>query len=155
MKTLARQRDRDEILRRLRTVRADSPRRWGRMTAHQMICHVGDACRMATGEYVVSPATGLPQRTVIKWIALYLPVNWPPDIQTRPEIDQVASGGTVPGDFAADLARAEALVQAFVARAGTGTVDWPRHPIFGRLSQAAWMRWGYLHLDHHLRQFGL
>ena len=28
------------------------------------------------------------------------------------------------------------------------------HPIFGRLSRTAWLRWGYLHIDHHLRQFG-
>jgi hypothetical protein len=32
--------------------------------------------------------------------------------------------------------------------------DWPAHPIFGRMSRAAWLRWGYLHADHHLRQFG-
>ena len=29
------------------------------------------------------------------------------------------------------------------------------HPIFGALSRAAWLRWGYLHVDHHLRQFGV
>jgi hypothetical protein len=120
------------------------------MSVHQMICHVGDAYRMAIGDYAVSMASGLPQRTIIKWIALYAPLNWPPGIQTRPEIDQQTSG-TSPGDFAADLARAEAALDAFVAHAGA---RWPPHPIFGPLSEAAWMRWGYLHLNHHLRQFG-
>ena len=47
------------------------------MTAHQMIRHVGDACRMGSGEVRVSDATGLAQRTVIKWIALYTPLRWP------------------------------------------------------------------------------
>jgi hypothetical protein len=28
------------------------------------------------------------------------------------------------------------------------------HPIFGPMSRENWMRWGYLHADHHLRQFG-
>jgi len=28
------------------------------------------------------------------------------------------------------------------------------HPIFGWMSEASWMRWAYLHTDHHLRQFG-
>jgi hypothetical protein len=28
------------------------------------------------------------------------------------------------------------------------------HPLFGAMSAAAWLRWAYLHLDHHLRQFG-
>jgi Protein of unknown function (DUF1569) len=30
----------------------------------------------------------------------------------------------------------------------------PAHPIFGRMTEEEWMRWGYLHVDHHLRQFG-
>jgi hypothetical protein len=29
------------------------------------------------------------------------------------------------------------------------------HPIFGAMSERAWLRWGYLHMDHHLRQFGV
>jgi hypothetical protein len=33
------------------------------------------------------------------------------------------------------------------------SVDWPAHPIFGAMTRRAWMRWGYLHVDHHLRQF--
>lgn len=29
------------------------------------------------------------------------------------------------------------------------------HPGFGRMSQSDWLRWGYRHVDHHLRQFGV
>jgi hypothetical protein len=61
--------------------------------------------------------------------------------------------GTKPGDFAADLAELESLVER-IATVGKG-YDWPAHPIFGRMSESAWMRWAYLHVDHHLRQFGL
>lgn len=152
MKTLARPRDRDEILRRLGTVRPDSARRWGRMTAHQMVCHLCDASRMAAGEKPVSEATGVFQQTLLKWLALYAPLPWPPGILTRPEVDQ-EGGGTPPGDFTADV---EALV-ALVARMtdGPDALDGRPHPIFGRLSRAAWLRWGYLHMDHHLRQFGV
>jgi hypothetical protein len=28
-----------------------------------------------------------------------------------------------------------------------------QHPIFGPMSRSAWLRWAYLHMDHHLRQF--
>jgi hypothetical protein len=28
------------------------------------------------------------------------------------------------------------------------------HPMFGGMTAKDWMRWGYLHADHHLRQFG-
>ena len=54
MKTFARDECRDEIVRRLRLVRADSVRRWGTMTAHQMVCHCSDAAAWRRGE--VAPA---------------------------------------------------------------------------------------------------
>jgi uncharacterized protein DUF1569 len=151
MNTLARERCTAEIIRRLRTVRPESARRWGRMSAHQMICHLSDSCRMATGAKPVSDATGRLPQTFVKWMALYLPLRWPPGILTRPEIDQQIAG-TRPVDFAADVAELEALLKLITTR--EKGFDWPVHPIFGRMSQAAWLRWAYLHLDHHLRQFG-
>ena len=99
----------------------------------------------------VSHATSLLQRTIVKWIALYLPLPWPAGIPTRPEIDQEL-GGTRPVDFAADVAQLEALLEHITTQ--TRTFEWQAHPIFGRMSEAAWLRWAYLHMDHHLRQFG-
>jgi hypothetical protein len=151
MKTLARPRDQAEIRRRLRDVRPESVGRWGRMSAHQMVCHLSDSFRLAIGQKPVSPATSLLQRTIVKWIALYLPVAWPPGIPTRPEIDQCV-GGTRPADFEADVAELEALMELFTAP--TKSFEWQLHPVFGRLSEAAWLRWAYVHMDHHLRQFG-
>lgn len=151
MKTLAQEHRRTELVARLRTVRPDSTRRWGQMTAHQMVCHVSDACRMALGEQRVSDASGRLQRTLIKWLALYAPLRWRPGILTRPEIDQ-QMGGTKPTEFAADVATVEALLNTIAARSHTD--PWPAHPVFGGMSHAEWLRWAYLHTDHHLRQFG-
>ena len=151
MKTLANANDTAALLERLQTIRPDSTRRWGRMSAHEMVCHLSDAFRMAVGGKTVSPATSPVQRTVVKWIALYAPLRWPAGILTRPEIEQ-GVGGTCPGDFAADIADLERLIAAFI-RTGH-EIAWPPHPIFGPLSAKAWLRWGYLHVDHHLRQFG-
>lgn len=152
MKTMARPADKAEIIRRLKLVRPECTRRWGRMSAHQMVCHLSDAFRLVTHEKAASPATGLVQSTVIKWIALYLPFNWPPGVPTRPEMDQEVEG-TKPGEFAADLAELELLLET-VTTPPKGYA-WPAHPIFGPMSESAWMRWAYLHVDHHLRQFGL
>jgi hypothetical protein len=152
MKTLARERDRDEILRRLRHLRPDSVRRWGKMSAPQMVCHLSDSFRIVTGQMTASPASGPLQRTVVKWIALYVPLPWPGGIQTRPEIDQLLDAGTRPGDFATNVAELEAMTVRF-ATDRMGCARHP-HPIFGTMSERAWMRWGYLHMDHHLRQFG-
>jgi hypothetical protein len=151
LKTLARERDKAEIVRRLRGVRADSPRRWGRMSAHQMICHLCDSFRMAMGQKSVSDHTGRLPRAVLKCIALYAPLPWPPGIVTRPEVDQEL-GGTKPVDFQADVAQLQALLECFTTE--SGRCDAGTHPAFGRMSRQDWLRWGYLHTDHHLRQFG-
>lgn len=152
MKSLARPADAEEVLQRLRRLHPESPRRWGRMSAHQMVCHLGDAFRVAMGEMPSSDRASFPYRTIVKWVALYAPVRWPSGIPTTPELDQSAGSGTPPGDFATDVARVEALVGAITAE----SVDLgrQRHPLFGAMSHAAWLRWGYLHMDHHLRQFG-
>jgi len=154
MKTLACDRDASEVFRRLRTVRHDSVGRWGRMSAHQMVCHLSDGYRLVTGE-LTSPlvATPLP-RPVMKWVALYMPVRWPTGIPTTPELDQMAGGGTRPVDFRADVTELERLLTT-VAAERRGRLTGIVHPIFGPMSEPAWLRWAYLHADHHLRQFGV
>lgn len=119
------------------------------MTAHQMVCHCADACRMALGEATPRDVSTAATRHLIKWFALYAPLRWPPGIQTVDEFDQ-RKGGTCPTDFAADVADLARLVDRIRRREGT----WPRHPFFGPMSEATWLRWAYLHMDHHLRQFG-
>jgi uncharacterized protein DUF1569 len=152
MKTLAHPPDTAELHDRLQTLRSEAVPRWGKMSSHQMVCHLGDCFRMALREKPVSPNTGLLQRTVLKWIALYTPLPWPRGIQTRPEIDQLL-GGTRPGEFAADLAQVRGLLDAMTER--RSDLDGHPHPTFGLMTEADWLRWGYLHVDHHLRQFGV
>lgn len=150
MKTLASEHDKAEILRRLKTIGPDSRRQWGRMSVHQMICHLSDSFLGVTGQRPISPATSLLQRTLVKWIALYAPVKWPQGVPTRPEVDQEV-GGTPPSNFGADVTQLEMLVELITTR--KGCFDGQQHPIFGSMSDADWMRWAYLHMDHHLRQF--
>jgi hypothetical protein len=113
-----------------------------------MICHLADSFRCGLGERHATPATGFLERTLIKWIALGTSLPWLHGFPTRPEMEQ-GRGGTAPAEFEADRAELERLIERFSAPGG------PRgnHPIFGRLSEAEWLRWGYLHLNHHLRQF--
>ena len=151
MRTLARQRDRTEIIRRLRALDPQSVARWGRMSPHQMVCHLADSFRMAMGQKSVSHDTSLLKQTILKWVVLYAPLRWPAGILTRPEIDQTL-GGTKPVAFASDLGRLEELME--LATGPTRRLDGRWHPLFGRMSDAAWLRWAYLHMDHHLRQFG-
>ncbi len=151
MKTLAQQHCKAELIARLAKLTPQTERRWGRMTAHQMVCHLADACRMALRQKPVSDDTNLLKRTVIKWLALYAPLQWRAGIVTRPEIDQQIAG-TRPSDFGSDAAEVRALLETIATNGLRGT--WPDHPVFGKMSGSQWLRWAYLHTDHHLRQFG-
>ena len=151
MKTLANPNDKAEILHRLRGVRPRSPRKWGEMTPHQMLCHLSDAFRSGLGEREVRPASRWIPRTPFRWAALWVPVPWPHGVQGPQEWDPKA-GGTPPKEFESDKKELKKLIDR-LTRPPSG-FQWPPHPFFGRMSQADWLRLGYLHLDHHLRQFG-
>jgi hypothetical protein len=120
------------------------------MSAPQMICHLCDAYVGAMGEKHASVASGLLQRTVVKFGALWIPMQWPKGVPTRPEMDQ-RIGGTPPMEFEQDRRKLADVIQRFCA--SNRDFRWTPHPLFGVMSDLEWLRWGYLHADHHFRQF--
>ena len=120
------------------------------MTSHQMVCHLGDAFLAVLGERKVTSKENAFSRTVVKFIALHTPLPWPHGVPTTPEADQKI-GGTKPVEFERDRQRALDLLRRFVLPGTT----YARHPGFGAMSRDEWMLWGYGHVDHHLRQFGV
>lgn len=118
------------------------------MTVNQMICHLTDSFRAALGE---KQSSMLPPRRWLMWLALYVPIPWPHGVPTRPEMSQEI-GGTKPVEFQNDLQQLLLYMDRFFATPGD-TVFSP-HPMFGPMSRKERMRWAYLHMDHHLRQFG-
>ena len=151
MKNLQNDADRAEILRRLRTVRPDSNRLWGKMTANRMICHLSDAFRGVTGEIKIAPTGTFFQHAIVKFLMLNLPPMPVKNYPTSPEINQEI-GGTKPTEFAADAAELERLIAEFTDEKNDCS-NWS-HPFFGRMSRRQWSRWAYIHIHHHLRQFG-
>src|SRR3954452_18457353 len=109
--------------------------KWGRMSAHQMVCHLSDSFRFALGKKTASGASGLLQRTAMKWFALYVPIPWPKGVGTRPEMEQ-GKGGTAPIEFEADRRDLIALLREFERQPWFSA----GHPIFGPMSTAEWMR---------------
>jgi hypothetical protein len=150
MQTLESQSDRESIAGRISALTPSDRRLWGKMSAHQMVCHLCDSYKVALGEKSVSMATGFLQQTVIKFIALRVPAKWPKGSPTRPEVEQ-GVGGTPPAEFAKDRAELISVLNRFCS--GDLKLEIP-HPFFGALTRQEWLRWGYLHADHHLRQFG-
>ena len=152
VKTLTDLAARRELLDRLQRLTPDTVRLWGKMDAHQMICHLSDSFRLALGERPAASVATPFSRTVLKWVALRAPMRWPPGVKTIPEVDATING-TKPLHFERDRQELEALLKQFCD--APPDFAWYPHPIFDHLSRAEWQRWGYLHMDHHFRQFGL
>jgi hypothetical protein len=142
--------DRRNISGRMSELSAADVARWGFMSVHQMVCHLNDSYKIGLGEKYASPASGFLQRTLLKPLALDLPLQWAKGFRTRPEVEQ-GKGGSLPLDFRQDLASLLSTVDRFCDALPAPCVT---HPIFGAMTAKDWMRWGYLHADHHLRQFG-
>ncbi|MBT9329853.1 DUF1569 domain-containing protein [Paracidobacterium acidisoli] len=149
MKSLAIAGDRAQLLARIAELCPADRACWGRMNAWQMVRHLTEAIRVPLGEKEVSEATGLFQRTLLKWGALWAPSPWPKGVPTMPELDQCRLGAET-GDF--ELTRSDLL--ALISRLCEAGIEGRRHPYFGAMTRHEWLRWGYLHTDHHLRQFG-
>ncbi len=152
MKALSDRHCREELITRLKNVRPDTPRGWGKMTAPQMICHVNDSFLGVMGEKAMEIPRGSSFWPVIKYIALYAPMEWPRGVPTRPEFDQCGGAGTPPAQFESDVRCLLETMERFGRR--PRDFEFRPHPMFKAMSEAQWMRWGYLHVDHHLRQFG-
>ena len=162
MKSIWRASVRDDLRARLARLTPDSKAQWGRMTAPQMVCHLTDSflgvmgergSRSATESETAQATAPIPasfRQRMMKLVALRLPMPWPHGVKTRAEVDQ-EKGGTPPGDFAADVAALERTCERF-ARDHRERAP---HFMFGPLTSEEWNRWGYRHMDHHLRQFGL
>jgi hypothetical protein len=99
--TLAAPACKDSIVLRIGLVTAGSQRQWGKMSAHQMICHLSDSFCAVIGERKVSPTRLFLPRPILKWLVLWAPMQWPHNVRARPEIEQ-GMGGTPPDEFERD-----------------------------------------------------
>ena len=151
MKTLFDPTARQEVERRIAALTPQSSRQWGRMTPHQAVCHLNDSFKAILGDRPLPMKPVGIKRWVMRVFAFTLPMPWPKGVQTSPEVD-AEQGGTAPEDFQADVADLLSLVSRFVASDGRTLA---RHYVWGDLSRGEWGRYGYRHLDHHLRQFGV
>jgi hypothetical protein len=155
-RTLANAADKQQIVERLQKIQPSSAGRWGVMSANEMVCHLADSFRMVIGEKPVGPLTEklLPitlPAPLLKWLVLDFPMRWPKGVKTRRELDPRRDGAK-PTEFGADMHELRRLLEKFTRQ--PRDFEWQPHPMLGALRDGEWLRWGYLHMDHHLRQFG-
>ncbi|MFY0672673.1 MAG: DUF1569 domain-containing protein [Bacteroidia bacterium] len=142
--------DRDQMIRRIKSVDQDSKKLWGKMNVNQMICHLADQLRMAMGEVECRDKSTFFSRTFVKYLAVNI-IDAPPEkVKTVHELDQ-ERGGTKATEIENDKQILIAKLEKFVSINSESQI-YP-HGVFGKLSKKEWGKLIYKHLDHHLKQF--
>ena len=139
-----------QFIERLAKLTPGARPKWGKFTAPQMVAHLNDSMRMATGELTVKPRAGPFRNAILRWLIIYV-LPFPKSAPTAPELLARVKGDQIELDrerarFAEELAR-------LTARRGTG--EWPEHPAFGKMSENDWGALGAKHTSHHFKQFGI
>jgi Protein of unknown function (DUF1569) len=149
MKTLSNPDDAAEIRTRLLALTAEDQREWGVMSVTQMLCHLRVTYLFALSPDPIEHISLAVSPKVAKYVALRSPLRWPKNLPTPPDF-KVGSASMATTTFAKDHA---SLLEAFDRFCAAGNLT-KTHPYFTSMIHADWTHWGYLHADHHLRQFG-
>jgi len=135
---------------RVNHVQPDTRRCWGTMKPEQMLHHLNLAVGGGLGFYDLPDESYWVSRTFFRWIlvdwyseqpvGLRLPLNF----VIQPEEKY---------DFAFEKSRLIEVIQT--AGRATSAADFRPHPMFGRMSYKEWGKLLDIHIDYHLRQFGV
>ena len=148
MKSLWQEKTRRELTARARRLTPEHRALWGKFTVDQMLAHLVDAFRMGMGEIEVRPRK-IPVIGAWPFNVLFIRfVGMPKNAPTAREIITRA-----PLSIEGELRQLEEAMERFASQRERR--EWPRHPAFGKLSRKSWGVLGYVHTDHHLRQFGV
>lgn len=145
---------RRSLLERVGRLTPESRARWGVMNVDQMLRHLADPMRIALGELRAADVSTFFTRTLLKRLVLIGMPAPKGKVKTFPELDYAAGGGTPPEGFETDRKALLDTLERFVAHAQAGGALAPS-PAFGPLSPRAYGRLTYVHMHHHLKQFGV
>jgi hypothetical protein len=148
---------RAELQQRLEALRPDTPARWGRFSAPQMVSHAIQSIGMMTGAVPVA-AKKVPwafSHAPVKHLLIYV-LPFPKGLPTAPELlarAHVDGTSASEGPWNEERKAFALALQSIPAVASKN--EWPPHPAMGPLSGPQWGTLMYRHLDHHFRQFGI
>ena len=140
-----------DIKTRLGQLEPQSERRWGKMTAAQMLAHCSMSMQWAVGEVVPEKGT-LPARLMGRLVKPMVFRNDDPIRKNSPTAKSLIVADE--RDLDKERDRLLALIDKFAAGGAAGCTSDP-HSFFGRMTPEEWAILMYKHLDHHLRQFGV
>ncbi len=138
------------VLARIAKLSPDSAARWGVMDAESMLRH----CRIVAETILSrnSPQESPTLRQLLLRTLILKVLRRMPQGRQQPKVisDAMASQPTL--SFEQERRQLIDITGRFANYKG---VISGRHPVFGPMKTVSWGAFAWLHLDHHLRQFGV
>ncbi|WP_347158253.1 DUF1569 domain-containing protein [Pontibacter chitinilyticus] len=138
-----------ELMARANALQADSKGKWGEMNVTEMLHHCNlTTAQVLDGDMECKPST-LKQR-LLRILSLYVVPQFPKNLPGAARND--TKGKIDSGQFAVEKQRFLQLLDRFGNHKAPIALT---HPAFGNLNTRQWGLAAWMHLDHHLRQFGV
>jgi hypothetical protein len=149
MKSLFNPNDNNELIERLEKLTPNSAALWGKMNVAQMLSHLQEPIKVATGEAKLKHSLlGMVFGRMAKKKML-AQENFSKNLPTAPTF--IRKGEF---DFEQEKATTISLIKNFAVK-GPGVLSKNPHPFFGKMTVEEWDTLGWKHIDHHLKQFGV
>jgi hypothetical protein len=137
-----------EIGRRVNQLTASSVTKWGVMNVSEMLHHLSASLREILHAHP-SVKSSTARQKIMALLFLYVIPQFPKNARAPKTIDVKRTTTTV-SDVEKEKQELLSLLDVFVMQQHVYAV----HPYFGRLTRKQWGIFTWMHLDHHLRQFG-
>lgn len=136
---------------RLNMLQPNSQPKWGSMSVTQMLTHLNDAFKVCLGMKEASDRSNFIWNKVLFPILVYGVAGFPKNAKAPAEISQQVAGSK-PRDFYTELEFLKKMMDVFNEREENKLKP---HPLFGLLNKQQWKDLMKVHLNHHLKQFGV
>lgn len=138
----------NQIIRRVNTLKPDALCKWGTMTLVGMLCHCNKTNQAILEGQEAELRPTFKQR-ILKIAVLQVIQRLPKGVKSKSIYLQQANQIL---EFEEEKNKFIATVIRFKNYKGVLNAA---HPYFGKLSTQEWGRFAAIHVDHHLRQFGV
>lgn len=137
-----------ELIERINRLSPESQAQWGKMNAAQMLSHCQGPIDVAFGNLKLKPNFLIGLLGKIFKNKILNAAEFKKNSPTAPEFIRKEAI-----DFEQSKKELIQKVMLF-SELGEKAIKSSKHPFFGEMSFKDWDRLQYMHLDHHLKQFG-
>lgn len=149
MPTLFDKQTQDIMLARVNKLTSTSQRQWGKMSVSQMLKHMSVAFAVPVNKIQVPKDSlyAFSANPFARWLLIRVITKWPKNMLPAPESFRVNNDP----EFEATKKEFVQIYSDFLNASDFSGC----HPVFGVMSKELWGEAMYIHLNHHLEQFGV